>query len=92
MFYILYGSYHLILFCLSLICVKVIYNCEEEISKDFASVEDILFHYCSTDLLSSEGLIKSNITEDVVGKYVDESKCGEVDATTNAMLIDLCDD
>jgi len=73
-FYILYVSYHLILFCLSLIFVKVIiYNCEEEISKDFASVDDILLHYCSTDLLSSEGLIKSNITEDVVGKYTNRS-------------------
>jgi hypothetical protein len=71
--------------------VKVIYKFEEEISKDFASVDDILVDYCSPVLVSSQG-IKSNTTEDVVGNYKDENNCGEVDTTTSAMVIDLCDD
>jgi hypothetical protein len=72
--------------------VKVINNFEEEISEAFANIDHILVDYGSNALLSSEG-IKSYMAEDVVGKYVAESKCleGEVHCSTHG-IIDLSED
>ena len=72
--------------------VKVINNFEEEISEAFARIDHILVDYGSNALLSSEG-IKSYMAEDVVGKYVAESKCAEVEVnSTTPPIIDLCED
>ena len=72
--------------------LKVIYKFEEEITKAFASIDHILVDYGSNGLLSSEG-ISSYMAEDVVGNYVAESKCAEVEEnSTTPPIIDLCED
>ena len=74
--------------CIKLLFVKVIHNFEEEISKAFASVDDIIVNYGSNALLSCQE-IKSNKTEDVVGKLIAESNCGKVDQNHNNNDIEM---